>query len=210
MQRFLPLLLLLLLATTASAKKQHPALLDPSLATETAPEQYTVKIKTTKGLITLDVTRAWAPQGADRFYNLVQAGFYDDVGFFRVIARFVAQFGINGNPAVNAVWREATIPDDPVTQSNLAGTVTFATSGPNTRTTQIFINLKDNPRLDEMGFAPFGTLRNDKVAQKLYVGYGEGAPQGRGPDQERLQTEGKAYLEGFGELDHIKRAWIAR
>ena len=163
MRRLLPLLLLLLLATTASAKKQHPALLDPSLATETAPEQYTVKLQTTRGVITVDVTRAWAPLGADRFYNLVRAGYYDDVGFFRVIARFVAQFGIHGDPAVNAVWREATFPDDPVLQSNLEGTVTFATAGPGTRTTQ-----------------------------------------------ERLQAEGSAYLDGFAELDSIRRAWVLR
>jgi len=206
MTRSLLVALALLLAVPAlSAKAPHPALLDPSLATEQAPETYTVKIKTTKGVMLLDVTRAWAPQAADRFWNLVRIGYYEDASIFRVIVRFVAQFGVHGDPAVAAAWQNANLPDDPPTQTNAKGTVTFAMAGPNTRTTQVFVNLWDNTRLDGMGFAPFGKLRDMKTAEKLHVGYGEGAPAGRGPDQARLIAEGNAYIDAdFPELDSIK------
>src|SRR6202165_968178 len=125
---------------------------------EQAPASYKVKFDTSKGTFVVQVTRAWAPQGADRFYNLVKNGFYDNVRFFRVISGFMVQFGINGTPAVMAAWRNAQIPDDPVTQSNKRGMITFATSGPNSRTTQVFINFADNSRLDSTGFAPFGQV----------------------------------------------------
>ncbi len=193
-----------------AAKGPDPRLLDPASLSGQAPAEYTVKLKTTAGVLLVDIARAWAPHGADRFYNLVEAGYYDDAAFFRVIANFVAQVGLVGDPAVNAVWMDATIPDDPPVQSNLEGTVVFATSGPDTRTTQIFINLKDNVRLDDMGFAPFGRLRDVKVAQKLWVGYGEGAPQGKGPDQVKLRTEGEAYLAEFPKLDRIVKATVVR
>lgn len=187
----------------------HPALKDPSKATETAPAEYAVKLETTEGDIIIDVKRDWAPKGADRFYNLVKAGYYDDVAFFRVIDGFMAQVGIHGDPEVNKVWRQARIKDDPVKESNTPGMVTFATAGPNTRTTQFFINFGNNARLDGMGFAPFGKVRDMSVVKKLYAGYGEGAPRGKGPSQGRMQQEGNAYLEKeFPELDYIKKATV--
>jgi len=160
----------------------------------------------------VEVTRAWAPLGADRFYNLVKNHFYDGAAFFRVLPGFVAQFGLNANPDVSRVWASANIKDDPVTQSNLAGSLTFATAGPNTRTTQLFINLADNQNLDGMGFAPFGkVIEGMDVVQQFYSGYGEGAPRGRGPDQGRLANEGKAYLDkNFPLLDSIKTAVIVQ
>jgi peptidyl-prolyl cis-trans isomerase A (cyclophilin A) len=156
------------------------------------------------------VQREWAPIGADRFYSLMKNGFYDEVRFFRVISGFMAQFGIHGDPKVSAVWRDQRLKDDPVKQSNKRGFVSYATAGPNTRTTQLFINYGDNSRLDQMGFAPFGrVVEGMEVVDRLYAGYGEGAPQGRGPNQARIQTEGNAYLlKEFPDLDYVKRATI--
>jgi peptidyl-prolyl cis-trans isomerase A (cyclophilin A) len=182
-----------------------PELLDPSKVSGKAPDEYTVALETTEGTIHVDVTRAWAPEGADRFYNLVKAGFYDDVAFFRMVKDFVVQFGLHGDPEVNQAWRRATIEDDPVEKSNERGTVVFATSGPNSRTTQLFINLADNDRLDGMGFAPFGKVRDGdmKVVEDLHFGYGER------PSQGRIQREGNAYLkEQFPKLDYIEDARI--
>lgn len=174
-----------------------------------APDQYTVALDTTKGAIVIDVRREWAPNGADRFYELVNEGYFTDVAFFRVIGGFMAQVGISGDPEVNAEWRAKTIPDDPVKASNTRGTVTFATSGPNSRTTQFFINFGDNSRLDGMGFAPFGKVKDMAPVDALYDGYGEGAPRGRGPSQGLMQAQGNAYLrESFPELDYIKSAKI--
>jgi peptidyl-prolyl cis-trans isomerase A (cyclophilin A) len=173
------------------------------------PDQYTVELDTTKGAIVIDVRREWAPHGADRFYELVQNGYYNDVAFFRVIGGFMAQVGISGDPALNAEWREKRIPDDPVKASNARGTVTFATSGPDSRTTQFFINFTDNSRLDGMGFAPFGKVKDMAPVDALYDGYGEGAPRGRGPSQGQLQAMGNAYLrESFPKLDYIKGAKV--
>lgn len=174
-----------------------------------APEEYTVQLDTTAGPIVIDVRREWAPKGADRFYELVNNGYYTDVAFFRVIGGFMAQVGISGDPELNAEWRAKPIEDDPVKASNVRGTVTFATSGPNSRTTQFFINFGDNSRLDGMGFAPFGKVRDMAPVDALHAGYGEGAPRGRGPSQGRIQTEGNAYLrESFPDLDYIKSAKI--
>jgi peptidyl-prolyl cis-trans isomerase A (cyclophilin A) len=196
-------------------KKAAPAavkssLLNPAFLKEQAPAAYKVKFTTTKGDFVVEVTRAWAPVGADRFYNLVKNHFYDGAGFFRVLPGFVAQFGISARPEVSQAWAQAAIPDDPVKQSNLAGTLTFAMAGPNTRTTQIFINLADNTNLDGMGFAPFGkVVETLDVVQKFYNGYGEGAPDGKGPDQGRITNEGKAYLDkSFPLLDSIKTAEV--
>jgi peptidyl-prolyl cis-trans isomerase A (cyclophilin A) len=188
------------------------ALLDPARATEKAPERFRVRFETTKGTFVVDVTRAWAPRGADRFYNLVKAGFYDDVAFFRTISGFMVQFGIHGDPRVSAAWREARIPDDPVTQSNARGTVTFAMAGPDTRTTQLFINFKDNAFLDSQGFPPFGrVVEGMSVVDSLYSGYGEGAPRGMGPDQGRAQQEGNAYFRSsFPKLDYVKTARLVK
>ncbi len=185
----------------------------PALAqTEQAPASYKVKFDTSKGPFVVQVTRAWAPQGADRFYNLVKSGFYDDVRFFRVVSGFMVQFGINGNPATMARWRDQPINDDPVTQSNKRGTITFATAGPNTRTTQVFINFKDNGPLDRSGFAPFGqVISGMNVVDALNAEYGEGAPRGRGPDQSRLQREGNAYLaKEYPRMDFVKKATIEK
>ena len=174
-----------------------------------APDRYAVELDTTKGPIVIDVHREWSPAGADRFYELVQNGYYTDVAFFRVIGGFMAQVGISGDPAVNAEWRTRTIPDDPVRASNTRGTVTFATSGPSSRTTQFFINFADNSRLDGMGFSPYGKVRDMAPVDALYDGYGEGAPRGRGPSQGRMQSEGNAYLkESFPKLDYIESAKI--
>jgi peptidyl-prolyl cis-trans isomerase A (cyclophilin A) len=187
----------------------HPGLLDPAQARDQAPDTFIVLFETTAGDFEVDVTRDWAPLGADRFYNLVRIGYYDDVAFFRVLTGFMAQTGINGDPAVNAVWSQAQISDDPVTQSNIPGRVTFATAGPNTRTTQIFFNFGNNDFLDGQGFAPFGMVRDMTTLNAVYADYGEGAPQGNGPNQGRIQQEGNAYLRrDFPELDYIVEASI--
>lgn len=182
-------------------------------AADKAPDKFQVKFETTKGDFTVEVERKWSPIGADRFHEAVKAGFYDGCAFFRVIDGFVAQFGINGNPEVQKKWRESPIKDDPVVKSNKAGTVVFATAGKNTRTTQLFINLADNARLDDYGFSPFGQVSGDgmKVVGKLYDGYGEGAPQGKGPDQSKIQDDGNKYLkESYPKLDYIKKATIVK
>jgi peptidyl-prolyl cis-trans isomerase A (cyclophilin A) len=188
----------------------HPGLLDPSQAVFTAPERFTVTLDTTKGLIDIDVRRSWAPGGVDRFFSLVKIGYFDGTAFFRVIPGFMAQIGIHGDPAVNRAWRMQRIEDDPVTQSNTRGMVSFATSGRNSRVNQFFINFGDNARLDAMGFAPIGRVRSMDIVDQLYSGYGEGAPAGRGPQQARMQSEGNTYLKAeFPELDYIKRVYIA-
>ncbi len=155
------------------------------------------------------MTRAWAPRGADRFYNLVKLGFYDGARFYRAVEGFMVQFGLSGNPSVNGAWYRAGIPDDPVVKSNTRGFVTFAMAGPGTRTTQVFINYVDkDARLDSMGFAPFGqVVEGMSVVDSLYKGYGEMAPKGKGPDGSRASREGEAYLgKEFPQLDRIKEA----
>jgi peptidyl-prolyl cis-trans isomerase A (cyclophilin A) len=196
-------------AFVLAANFANPALAQPA---EPAPASYKVKFDTSKGAFVVQVTRAWAPQGADRFYNLVKSGFFDNVRFFRVVSGFMVQFGIHGDPATMARWRDAPIKDDPVTQSNKRGYITFATAGPNTRTTQVFINFVDNGNLDSMGFAPFGRVVSGmEVVDALNAEYGEGAPRGRGPDQGRLQREGNAYLaKEFPRMDFVKKATIER
>ena len=198
-------------APTTAPSPLRP-LLDPPHATEQAPDRFRVRFETTKGPFVIEVTRAWAPRGADRFYNLVRVGYYDDVAFFRVIENFMVQFGIHGDPAVNAAWRQARIPDDPVTQSNKRGMVTYAMAGPDTRTTQLFINFRDNAGLDGQGFSPFGrVVEGLSVVDSLYSGYGEGAPSGVGPEQGRAQGEGNAYLKSrFPKLDFVKSARLVK
>ncbi|OGS12363.1 MAG: peptidylprolyl isomerase [Elusimicrobia bacterium RIFOXYA2_FULL_58_8] len=183
---------------------------NPSKLTETAPATFKAKFTTTKGDFTLEVTRDWAPQGADRFYNLVKNGFFKDVAFFRVIAGFMVQFGIHGEPAVSAAWRPASIKDDPVKQSNAKGYISYAMAGPNTRTTQFFINYGNNARLDGMGFSPFGkVIEGMAVVDSIYSGYGEGAPGGMGPDQGLVQAQGNKYLKAeFPKLDYILSASV--
>jgi peptidyl-prolyl cis-trans isomerase A (cyclophilin A) len=184
----------------------------PSALTEQAPAAYKAKFDTSKGAFTIEVHRDWAPIGADRFYNLVKNGFFDDCRFFRVLDGFMAQIGINGAPAIQAAWRDARIQDDPVKQSNKRGYVSFATAGKNTRTTQFFINFGDNASLDKSGFSPFGQVSAGMdIVDKLYSGYGEGAPSGRGPSQGSIQSEGNEYLaKGFPKLDYVKKATIEK
>jgi cyclophilin family peptidyl-prolyl cis-trans isomerase len=185
---------------------------NPAALTEQAPATYKARFDTSKGVFVIDVRREWAPIGADRFYNLVKSGFYDDNRFFRVISGFMVQFGINGNPQVSAPWRAAQIKDDPVKQSNKRGFITFATAGPNSRTTQVFINFGDNARLDSLGFAAFGQVSTGmNVVDQLYSEYGEGAPNGRGPNQGRIQAEGNSYLtKEFPNMDFVRKASIGQ
>lgn len=183
---------------------------NPAALREQAPAVFRVKFDTSKGPFVLEVHRDWAPNGADRFYNLVKNGFYDNNRFFRVIDGFMVQFGINGDPKISTVWREARIKDDPVRISNRRGYMTFAMAGPNTRTTQVFISYGDNSNLDSQGFSPFGSVISGmKVVDTLFNGYGEGAPQGHGPEQGLIQTQGNAYLaQKFSNLDFITKATI--
>jgi peptidyl-prolyl cis-trans isomerase A (cyclophilin A) len=199
-------------AAKPKAVEPDPALLNPSLAKAKAPGQFRVKFETTKGNFMVAVTRDTAPLGADRFYNLVRMGFYNDVAFFRVIDGFMVQFGINGDPKVNEKWKSAEIGDDPTRESNVRGAITFATRGPNSRTTQLFINFDNNSQLDSRGFAPFGKVTEGMtVVDQLYKGYGEGAPSGGGPRQDLAQSQGNRYLRAqFPKLDFIKRASVVR
>jgi len=178
--------------------------------TQTAPALFKATFETNKGDFIVEVHREWAPNGADRFYNLVKNGYYDEVRFFRVLSGFMAQFGIHGDPKVSATWRDERIQDDPVKESNTRGFITYATAGPNTRTTQLFINYGNNAGLDRQGFAPFGRVATGmEVVDQLYAEYGEGAPHGAGPNQAQLQREGNTYLSSrFPKLDYIKKATI--
>ncbi len=195
-----------------AAAPDKSVLLDPDHEswTRQAPDTFQVKFETSQGEVIIGITREWAPLGADRFYNLVDNGFYDGCKFFRVISGFMAQFGVNGDPEVSAIWREQRIKDDPNTQSNTRARVTFAMAGPDTRTSQLFISYGDNSFLDNQGFSPFGeVIEGMDVIDKLYADYGEGAPNGNGPDQGRIQHEGNAYLNAeFPKLDHIIKAQI--
>jgi peptidyl-prolyl cis-trans isomerase A (cyclophilin A) len=181
-----------------------------SLHAQAEPATYRVRFETSAGVFVVEVHRDWAPLGADRFYELVKSGYFTDVRFFRVISGFMAQFGVNGDPAVAAKWRDKRIADDPVKKSNTRGMVTYATAGPGTRTTQIFINFGNNSMLDGQGFAPFGqVVEGMDVVDKLFSGYGDGPPRGRGVDQGRLQGEGNAYLEKeFPKLDYVRKAML--
>jgi peptidyl-prolyl cis-trans isomerase A (cyclophilin A) len=179
---------------------------DPSLATAEAPASFKCRFLTSKGSFVIQATRAWAPHGADRFYNLCQVGFFNGARFFRNVDGFMVQWGVSAYPAANDVWSEANIPDDKPTQSNTPGMVSFAATGkPDSRSTQVFINHGDNSNLDAMGFAPFGqVVEGLDVVGQLYQGYGEGAPRGRGPNQGTLAKFGEAYLaDVFPKLDTI-------
>jgi len=201
-------------AAPAATPAEKPAaaakpgnLLKPETLKEKAPEKYEAKFKTTRGYFTVQVTRAWSPLGADRFYNLIKGHFYDNTAFFRVVPGFVVQFGIAEKPAVSAVWKHTDIADDSVTQTNKRGALSFATAGPNTRTTQVFINLKDNPRLDGMGFSPFAVVEGNgmNVVDMLYDQYGDNA----GPDQDKIEKQGTPYLKkGWPRLDYIVSATL--
>ena len=201
------------LAAGLSAEQTAPrkSLMVPANLKETAPETYNVTFDTSIGAFVIKVTRAWAPNGADRFYNLVKNGFYDEARFFRAVPNFMVQFGLHANPTVTKVWQSARIPPDKVTQSNRKGFITFAMGAtPDTRTTQVFINFRNNTNLDGMGFAPFGEVVSGiEVVDKIYTGYGEGAPHGVWMPQARVAAEDKAYLiKTFTKMDYIKTATI--
>jgi peptidyl-prolyl cis-trans isomerase A (cyclophilin A) len=184
------------------------ALLRPALLKDKAPDTFQVKFETTRGEFIATITRAWAPIGADRFYNLVKHHFYDNASFFRVVPGFVVQFGLSAYPPVSAAWQRAVLKDDPVTQSNKRGYLTFATAGPNTRTTQVFISLKDNSALDGQGFAPFGAVDASgmKVVDMFYDQYGDSTPRDY---QDLITKQGKAYLDkNWPKLDSIKTATL--
>ena len=182
----------------------HPSLLNPASLKATAPAVYKAQFTTNIGSFVIEVHRDWAPLGADRFYNLVRNGYFTNASFFRVVPGFVVQFGLSADPAVNQVWKDAKIQDDPVVQSNKRGYLVFATAGPNTRTTQLFINFGDNSRLDAMGFAPFGSVvEGMDVVDKIYPGYGES------PRQDLLTDQGDTYVKAnFPDIDKIKLARI--
>ena len=194
----------------------HPGPRDATPAPVVAPDSFVVAFQTSAGRFDVLVHRDWAPIGVDRLYELVRGGFYDGARFFRVVPHFVAQFGIPADTALAARWRERRLPDDSVRASNVRGTVAFARGGPNTRTTQLFVNLRDNTRLDTLsgfGFPPIGQVTEGgmAVADSLFSGYGEGAPRGRGPSQDSIARLGEPYLaRDFPELDRIERAWIVR
>jgi len=194
-------------AGSAVAQVNMDKLTNPAQLNETAPDKFKVKFDTSKGEFIVEVTRAWSPNGADRFYNLAKNGFYDNCKFYRVIEGFMVQFGINGNPKISTALRVAQIKDDPVKQSNTRGYVTFAkTSLPNSRTTQVFINFGDNSRLDSMGFSPFGKVtKGMSVVETLYNQYGDKPTD----SQPQIQAEGNAFLEkNYPKLDSIKTATI--
>ncbi|HYR43174.1 MAG TPA: peptidylprolyl isomerase [Terriglobia bacterium] len=199
------LFVLLLLAEPAAYSQT--ALKNPSALKERAPAIYKVNFDTSAGVFQVEVHTDWAPNGADRFYNLVKNGYYDGCRFFRVVPGFMVQFGINGNPAIQRNWENANITDEPVKQGNTRGFITYAKSGaPNSRSTQVFINFKDNSFLNRQGFAPFGkVISGMEVVDKIYSAYGER------PDQGRTQAEGNAYLaKDFPKLDYIKKATIEK
>ncbi|MEX2531907.1 MAG: peptidylprolyl isomerase [Gemmatimonadota bacterium] len=211
------LLLLLAVAGCASGPSfpqpiERELLLQPDHPefTTPAPDTFRVLFETTAGDFVVESVREWAPHGNDRFFNLVRAGFYDGVRFFRVVDGFVAQFGLNPDTDVIAAWRTATIPDDEVLESNVRGMISFAAGDPDTRTTQLFINLDDNSRLDDLGFAPIARIvEGEEMLDEIYREYGEGAPRGPGPSQAQINEEGEAYLEReFPLLDRILTARI--
>jgi peptidyl-prolyl cis-trans isomerase A (cyclophilin A) len=197
------------LALPTVAAAQAPSLKNPASLNEKAPALYKVRLDTSAGPIVLEVHRDWAPLGADRFYNLVKAGFYDGTRFFRVLSGFMAQIGMSGDPAIQKIWGQRNFNDDPVKQSNKRGFVTFAKTGaPNSRSTQFFINFADNANLDGQGFAPFAqVVEGMAVVDKLYAGYG----RNNVPDQGRITAEGNAYLQKeYPKLDFIKKATIEK
>jgi peptidyl-prolyl cis-trans isomerase A (cyclophilin A) len=204
MTRVLTALALAAAFAVPAAAQVKPSLADPASLAEKAPDAYKVRLDTSAGPVVIQVTRAWAPLGADRFYNLVKNGFYDGVRFFRVIPGFMAQGGMNGDPAIQKVWGRANFQDDPVKQSNKRGFVTFAKTGaPNSRSTQIFINYGDNGNLDSQGFAPFGQVVSGMEAVDKFEAYKNV------PDQGMITAEGNAYLQrDYPKLTVIKKATI--
>ena len=203
-------LLCLMLAACSPPNESKKAEAPAAAKDEPPPDVFQVNLDTSKGPVLIEVRREWAPRGADHFYELVKTGFYDGNRFFRVVRSFVVQFGISGDPQLNRLWASANLPADPVKQSNVKGTLTYARLGPNSRTTQLFINLKDNKSLDRQGFAPIGkVISGMDTVERLYSSYGEMAPRGQGPDPSQIEVQGNAYLaDHFARLDYIHKATI--
>jgi peptidyl-prolyl cis-trans isomerase A (cyclophilin A) len=199
-------------AALAGCGPKYERLLTPAKFTQQSPAVFHARFETTKGTFVIEVHRDWAPLGADRFYNLVCSGYYDGQRFFRTLPKFVVQWGLCGNPAVSKAWQDEKLrlQDEAVKQSNTRGFVTFAKSGPNTRTTQIYVNMADNSRLDATGFSPFGRVTEGmEVFEKLYAEYGDVAPRGKGPEQQKIRELGDAYLaKDFPLLDRILKARV--
>lgn len=199
-------------ALIGGACASPPSLLRPDAArlAVVAPDSFDVAVRTSRGDFLLKVHRGWSPLGADRLYYLFRAHFYDGARFFRTVDHFVTQFGLSGDPTVTAAWRERRIKDEPVLRSNVRGTLSFAKGGTDTRTTQLFISYKDNSRLDTLGFSVVAQVVDGmRVVDSLYKGYGDGAPRGKGPSQDRIVKEGNAYLiREFPRLDHIVTARV--
>ena len=195
-----------------AGKEEAPKKEEPKAAIpEHAPDVFKVDLDTSKGMVVVEVHRDWAPVGVDHFYTLVKLGYYDGNRFFRYVRGFIVQFGISGDPKANRTWANSNLPDDPVKHHNVRGTVVYATAGPNTRATQLFINLTNNTQsLDPQGFAPFGTVVTGMdVVEKLYSGYGEMPPNGEGPDPSKIEAQGNDYLlNRFPRLDYIKKAAV--
>lgn len=182
----------------------------PRRLSETAPAAFRARFETTEGTFVVEVHRAWSPNGADRFWNLVKNGYYDDTRVYRVVEDFMAQFGVHGDPTLGYQWRNSVIPDDPVIQSNTRGRVSFAKSGPNSRINEVFINLRDNPALDEEGFSPIGeVVEGMEVVEAFHAGYGDGPPRGDGPYQAQARAQGNDYLDAaFPQLTRILKAAV--
>jgi peptidyl-prolyl cis-trans isomerase A (cyclophilin A) len=200
-----------LLAAGCSEQKTSQQAAPAKKQSDRAPDSFRAKFETSKGDFIIEVRRDWAPRGADRFYNLLEDGFFDGVRFHRVVRNFIVQFGIHPDPAVSRLWANLVIPDDPPKEKNKKGTIAFAHRGPVTRTTQVFINLKDNSAtLDKSGFVPFGkVVEGMEVVESLYSAYGEVPPRGAGPDPVQIEIQGKKYLEAkFPRLDYIRKASI--
>lgn len=203
-----------LLATLGGCARRSP-IPRPGERAIVAPDSFRVAFETTRGRFDVVARRAWAPAGVDRFYDLVRRRYYDDVAFFRVVPGFVAQFGLSGDPRVSEAWRTNSIPDEPVRETNRRGRISFARGGRNTRTVQLFINLRDNPRLDTLnafGFPPIAEVVDGmQVVDSLYSGYGEALPRGQGPVQDSIRAQGNAYLaRAFPRLDYVRRAKVVR
>jgi cyclophilin family peptidyl-prolyl cis-trans isomerase len=199
----------------ASTTERRDLLLRPDddYWNEPSSPEYRVSVETTKGTFVIAVTRALAPRGADRFYRLVRAGYFDDSRFFRVVPGFIAQFGIPGDPAITRVWKDRRMPDDSARASNVRGMIAYAMTGPNTRTTQLFISLVDNSRIDAQGFAPIGRVVSGmEVVDQLYGGYGETAGGGmRAGRQDRMLNEGNQHLDrDFPKLDRILKTRVEK
>lgn len=192
------------------AQEELSAVYFPNRLTERAPDDFRVRLDTSEGVVVIEVHRSWSPNGADRFYNLVRNGYYDDARVYRVVPGFMAQFGVHADPVVTYQWRNSVIADDPVARSNERGRVSFAMGGPNSRINEVFINLRDNPALDDEGFSPIGeVVEGMDAVDAFYDGYGDGPPRGDGPYQARARAQGNEYLDAeFPALTRIRSAVV--